>query len=52
MANGRPAHKYTVPYSSRCQACDALFRAEEEAEKQKVKRPGALLRHVEKSCDC
>jgi len=52
MANGRPVHTYKVPAPARCQACDVLIQAQDAADKDKVKRPGALLRHIERTCDC
>lgn len=50
MENGRPKHTYRVPEPARCQACDALVRDEEKTKDRR--RPEALLRHVERTCDC
>lgn len=52
MADGEPVHTFTVSLPHRCHACDAVMRAQDEAEQRNVVRPGALLRHVEKVCDC
>lgn len=50
MENGRPKHTYKVPEPARCHACDALVRDGERAKDRQ--RPEALLRHVERTCDC